>query len=121
MQLSNQQCTEISKVLQFGNGAKSVEPVSPPEKPTVQLHKEKNGGMGSKTFHFVDPIVAQLKEINYEYAMLYHQRVEGGWMDYSTCVSITFEMVNIEFVEEFSDEAYAAITKTYPRWNKKVL
>jgi hypothetical protein len=42
-------------------------------------------------------------------------------MDYGACVSITFEMVNIEFVEEFSDEAYAAITKTYPRWNKKVL
>jgi len=120
MEISNEQCIKISTILQFGESPKQVESVSLPKKPKVQLQNERYGGMGSKTFHFVGPIVAQLKEINYDYAMLYHQRVKGGWMDYNLCQTITFEMVDIEFVDEFSDEAHAAIKKTYPNWSKRV-
>lgn len=74
-------------------------------KPIVELEKNKNGSpYGGKTFYFVDPIFKQLCVTHPDLAKQYFTLVNGGWMDYNSCVDLTCNFVEIKWVEKFSPE-----------------
>lgn len=85
-------------------------------KPIVELRKHMGNPYGSKTFYFVDPIFIQLTEIHgdFEFAKEFSEKTKMGWMDFDSCVTIVRQLVEIKWVDVWSDEVWPYISRKYP-------
>lgn len=85
-------------------------------KPIVELREHMGNPYGWKTFHFVDPIFIQLTEIHgdLEFAKEFAEKTKMGWMDFGSCVTIVCQLVEIKWVDVWSEEVWQHISLRYP-------